>query len=98
MTDSKSPLTFFQKYLSLWVILCMVAGIAIGQFLPIIPSFLSRFEYAHVSLPMALLIWLMIYPMMMKVDFKSIIDVRKNPKGLFVTWVVRSEERRVGKE
>ena len=88
MTDSKSPLTFFQKYLSLWVILCMVAGIAIGQFLPIIPSFLSRFEYAHVSLPMALLIWLMIYPMMMKVDFKSIIDVRKNPKGLFVTWVV----------
>jgi arsenite transporter len=88
MTNAKSSLTFFQKYLSLWVALCMIAGIAIGQFLPTIPSFLSHFEYAHVSLPIALLIWLMIYPMMMKVDFKSIVDVRKNPKGLFITWVV----------
>ncbi len=65
----------------------MVAGILIGKFLPQIPDFLNRFEYAEVSIPMAILIWLMIYPMMMKVDFKSIKNVGKNPKGLFVTWV-----------
>ena len=66
----------------------MVAGILIGKFLPEIPQFLNRFEYAQVSIPIAVLIWLMIYPMMMKVDFQSIRDVGKNPKGLFVTWVV----------
>ena len=65
----------------------MVAGVLIGQFLPGIPAFLGRFEYANVSIPIAILIWLMIYPMMLKVDFQSIKDVGKNPKGLFVTWV-----------
>ena len=78
---------FFEKYLTVWVILCMVAGVLIGQFLPAIPAFLGRFEYANVSIPIAILIWLMIYPMMLKVDFQSIRDVGKNPKGLFVTWV-----------
>ena len=78
---------FFEKYLTIWVILCMVAGVLIGQFLPAIPAFLGRFEYANVSIPIAILIWLMIYPMMLKVDFQSIRDVGKNPKGLFVTWV-----------
>lgn len=66
----------------------MVAGILIGRFLPEIPQFLNRFEYAQVSIPIAVLIWLMIYPMMMKVDFQSIRNVGKNPKGLLVTWVV----------
>ncbi len=79
---------FFEKFLTLWVILCMIAGVLIGQFLPEVPAFLGRFEYARVSLPIAVLIWLMIYPMMMKVDFESIRNVGKNPKGLFVTWVV----------
>ena len=78
---------FFEKYLTLWVVLCMVAGISIGKFLPAIPDFLGKFEYANVSVPIAILIWIMIYPMMMKVDFKSVKNVRKNPKGLFVTWV-----------
>lgn len=78
---------FFEKYLSVWVILCMVAGILIGNFLPSVPAFLSRFEYERVSVPIALLIWLMIYPMMLKVDFTSIRNVGKNPKGLYVTWV-----------
>lgn len=82
-----SGIGFFQKYLSLWVILCMAVGVLIGKFLPIIPAFLNRFEYAKVSIPMAILIWLMIYPMMMKVDFQSIKNVGKNPKGLFVTWI-----------
>ena len=84
----KSPgIGFFEKYLTLWVALCMVAGVLIGKYLPGIPAFLSRFEYANVSIPIAVLIWLMIYPMMLKVDFQSIKDVGKNPKGLFVTWV-----------
>jgi len=65
----------------------MGAGILIGQFLPGVPAFLGRFEYASVSIPIAILIWLMIYPMMLKVDFQSIKDVGKNPKGLYVTWV-----------
>ena len=76
-----SPIGFFQKYLTVWVILCMAVGICIGKFLPQIPEFLNRFEYARVSIPMAILIWVMIYPMMMKVDFRSIKDVGKNPKG-----------------
>lgn len=78
---------FFEKYLTLWVVLCMAIGVLIGKFLPGIPSFLGRFEYAEVSIPIAILIWLMIYPMMMKVDFTSIKNVGKNPKGLYVTWV-----------
>ena len=78
---------FFEKYLTLWVALCMVVGVLIGKFLPAIPNFLGRFEYAQVSIPIAILIWLMIYPMMMKVDFASIKNVGKNPKGLFVTWI-----------
>ena len=82
-----SGIGFFEKYLTLWVVLCMVAGVLIGQFLPGIPAFLGKFEYANVSIPIAILIWLMIYPMMLKVDFQSIKDVGKNPKGLFVTWV-----------
>ena len=85
---STSPIGFFQKYLTVWVILCMAVGIFIGKYLPQIPEFLNRFEYARVSIPMAILIWVMIYPMMMKVDFRSIKNVGRNPKGLFVTWIV----------
>lgn len=87
MSKEKSGISIFQKYLTLWVIICMVIGILIGQFLPQIPDFLGQFEYAKVSVPMAILIWLMIYPMMMKVDFRSIKNVGKNPKGLFITWI-----------
>ena len=66
----------------------MVVGVLTGRFLPQIPAFLNQFEYARVSIPMAILIWVMIYPMMMKVDFRSIKNVGRNPKGLFVTWIV----------
>lgn len=79
---------FFEKYLTLWVILCMAAGVLIGSRLPAVPALLNRFQYAQVSIPIAILIWLMIYPMMLKVDFSSIRDVGRNPKGLYVTWVV----------
>ena len=87
MSKEKSAINAFQKYLTVWVILCMVVGVLIGKYLPGIPQFLNQFEYAKVSIPMAILIWLMIYPMMMKVDFQSIKNVGKNPKGLFVTWI-----------
>lgn len=87
MEKKSSGIGFFEKYLTVWVILCMAAGVLIGQFLPGVPAFLGKFEYANVSIPIAILIWLMIYPMMLKVDFQSIRNVGKNPKGLFVTWV-----------
>lgn len=77
---------FFEKYLTIWVILCMAIGVLIGRFLPAVPRFLGKFEYAQVSIPIAILIWLMIYPMMMKVDFASVKYIGKNPKGLYVTW------------
>jgi arsenite transporter len=78
----------FAKYLSLWVALCIALGVAIGVFLPAVPETLERFEYAKVSIPVAILIWLMIYPMMLKVDFKSIVNAGKKPKGLAITLVV----------
>ena len=83
--ENKKGISIFQKYLTVWVIICMVIGVFIGKFLPQIPEFLNRFEFAKVSIPMAILIWIMIYPMMMKVDFQSIKNVGKNPKGLFIT-------------
>ncbi len=85
--SENTGISFFEKYLTLWVALCMAAGILIGQFLPAIPEALGKLEYANVSIPVAILIWIMIYPMMMKVDFNSIKNVRKNPKGLWITWV-----------
>lgn len=85
--EKSSDIGFFERYLTVWVILCMIAGVLIGKFLPAIPAFLGRFEYANVSIPIAILIWLMIYPMMLKVNFHSIKAIGKNPKGLFVTWV-----------
>lgn len=88
MSEEKSSgISFFEKYLTVWVALCMVGGILIGRFLPAIPEFLGKLEYANVSIPVAVLIWLMIYPMMMKVDFKSVTHVGENPQGLFVTWI-----------
>ena len=84
---------FFEKYLTLWVALCIVAGIAVGQLLPVIPETLGRWEYANVSIPIAVLIWLMIYPMMLKVDFQSVRNVARQPKGIIVTcttnWLIK---------
>ena len=87
MKTEDTGISFFEKYLSVWVLLCMAAGVLIGVYIPAVPDFLSKFEYSSVSIPIAILIWLMIYPMMMKVDFKSIKNIRKNPRGLYVTWI-----------
>jgi arsenite transporter len=80
-------LGFFAKYLTVWVAICIVAGVILGQVLPTVPQTLSKFEYANVSIPVAILIWLMIYPMMLKIDFSSIVNATKKPKGLIVTCV-----------
>ena len=88
MSDKKlQGINFFNKYLTVWVLLCMVVGVLIGNYLPGVPAFLNQFKYANISIPIALLIWVMIYPMMMKVDFQSIKNVGKNPKGLYTTWI-----------
>jgi ACR3 family arsenite transporter len=79
---------FFERYLSVWVALCIAAGIAIGQFVPFVPNVLGGMSYAEVNLPVAVLIWVMIFPMMLQVDFKSIVGVKNEPKGLTITLVV----------
>lgn len=85
--NQNGGINFFQKYLSVWVLLCMAAGVAAGHFVPALSEILGRLQIAGISIPIALLIWIMIYPMMIKVDFQSIRNVGKNPKGLFVTWI-----------
>src|SRR5574344_893790 len=91
--EEKKGIGFFEKYLTIWVALCIVIGIAVGQWIPAIPDTLSKFEYANVSIPVALLIWLMIYPMMLKVDFQSVKTVGKRPKGIIITsvtnWLIK---------
>lgn len=84
----QAGISFFQRYLTIWVLLCMAAGILIGHFVPAVPAALGKLEVAGISIPIAVLIWIMIYPMMIKVDFQSIREVGRNPKGLFVTWIV----------
>lgn len=91
--ENKGGLGIFEKYLTIWVALCIVVGVLIGVYLPQIPQTLDKFTYAQVSIPVAILIWLMIYPMMLKVDFSAVKDVDKQKKGLIVTcgtnWLIK---------
>jgi len=89
-------LNLFERYLTLWVALCMVIGVALGKIMPSFVQSLRSLEFgqgSHVNVPIAILIWLMIIPMMMKVDFASILSVREKPRGLlvtlFVNWLVK---------
>ena len=86
-------LAIFERYLSVWVALCIVAGIGIGWLFPAVPAVLKRAEVAHVSIPVAILIWLMIYPMMLRVDFASLKNAGKRPRGLILTltlnWAIK---------
>ena len=79
---------FFERYLSVWVGLCIVAGVGLGYAMPGVFASIAALEYAHVNLVVAVLIWLMIYPMMVQIDFGSIKDVGKKPKGLVLTLVI----------
>jgi arsenite transporter len=86
-------LDLFERFLSLWVALCIVTGVAIGSALPSVMGAMSRLEVHHVNLPIAVLIWLMIYPMMLRIDFTALRGVGQRPKGLllvlFVNWLVK---------
>ena len=86
----------FERYLTLWVALCMIAGVILGKLFPGVVGVIRGMEFgqsSHINLPIALLIWLMIYPMMLKIDFASILGVRQRPGGilvtLFVNWLVK---------
>ena len=93
MEREMKGMSIFEKYLSVWVALCIIVGIAIGQWMPTVPEMLGKWEYANVSIPIAVLIWVMIYPMMLKVDFRSVRNVAKQPKGIVVTcvtnWIIK---------
>ena len=86
----------FERWLSLWVVLCMLTGVALGKLLPESTDALRRLEFgegSHINVPIALLLWLMIYPMMLRVDLASVLEVRRRPRGilvtLFVSWLVK---------
>ncbi|WP_373183099.1 ACR3 family arsenite efflux transporter [Halomonas campaniensis] len=83
----------FERFLSVWVALAIVAGVLLGQFAPAVPETLSRFEYAQVSIPVAILIWAMIFPMMAQIDFSAVLGVRRQPRGLIITtsvnWLIK---------
>ena len=87
-TNTASPMGLFERYLSLWVALCIAAGVGLGAVLPKLFEVIAGLEYARVNLVVALFIWVMIYPMMVNVDFASLKDVGKKPKGLCITLVV----------
>jgi arsenite transporter len=95
-TVAPKRLDFFERYLTVWVFVCMFVGVAIGKLAPGLTSALSKLEFgrdSHVNIPIAVLIWLMIYPMMLKIDFGGIKGVFARPKGLFVTlfvnWLIK---------
>ena len=88
-----TPMSVFERYLTVWVFLCIVAGIALGQFFPSVFQTIGSLEIAQVNLPVGLLIWVMIIPMLIKVDFSALSEVRQHVKGigvtLFVNWLVK---------
>jgi ACR3 family arsenite transporter len=95
-TDETRRLNVFERYLTLWVVLCMIAGVGVGKMFPGLIDALRKMEFgggSQINIPIAVLIWLMIYPMMLKVDFATVLGVRKRPRGLlitcFVNWMVK---------
>ena len=92
-TASPTPMSIFERYLTIWVFLCIIAGITLGQFFPTLFQAIGRMEFAQVNLPVGFLIWVMIIPMLVKVDFSALHEVRKHVRGigvtLFVNWLVK---------
>ena len=88
LNSSEAPMGLFERYLSLWVALCIALGITLGVLFPGIFEAVASYEYASVNLVVAVLIWVMIYPMMVSVDFSSLKDIGSKPKGLCITLVV----------
>ncbi|MBK7828237.1 MAG: ACR3 family arsenite efflux transporter [Nannocystis sp.] len=88
MKPATSPLGIFERYLSVWIALAIAAGVGLGNLLPGLFSSISKLEYANVNFVVAVLIWVMIYPMMIQIDFGAVRDVGRRPKGLIITLVV----------
>lgn len=88
MSEESEKMGFFERYLTIWVVLCIASGIALGKILGSSISVLSDMNIATVNIPVAILVWLMIFPMMVQIDFSSIKDVGRNPKGLALTLVI----------
>jgi len=88
VAQTPSPISLFERYLSVWVGLCIAAGVGFGALFPGVFQFVAGVEYANVNLVVAVLIWVMIYPMMVNVDFASLRDVGRKPRGLCITLVV----------
>lgn len=89
----KPAINFFEKYLTVWVLLCMAAGMLIGKFLPSVADRLESYQVLNTNIPIAVLTWVMIFPMMMKIDFKSILNVRKTYQGIMISsitsWLIK---------
>jgi ACR3 family arsenite transporter len=88
MSKESDQMGFFERYLSLWVALCIIGGIVLGKVLGSSIEFLSSMNIATVNIPVAVLVWLMIFPMMVQIDFSSIKEVGKNPRGLALTLII----------
>src|SRR5574338_1197601 len=88
-----APMSFFERYLTLWVFLCIVTGIVAGQVASALFQAIGRMEIAQVNLPVGLLIWVMIIPMLVKVDFGALHEVKQHVRGigvtLFVNWLIK---------
>ena len=93
LTAKPAPMSLFERYLSVWVLLCIVIGIVLGQQFPAQFQAVGRMEIARVNLPVGLLIWIMIIPMLLRVDFGALSDVKRHWRGigvtLFVNWAVK---------
>ena len=91
--SASAPMSVFERYLTVWVFLCIVAGVLLGQALPGVFQAIGRMEFAQVNLPVGLLIWVMIIPMLVKVDFAALHEVRQHVRGigvtLFINWLVK---------
>src|SRR6266498_2731122 len=91
--EAKPAIGFFERWLTLWVFLCIVAGIALGELAPAPAQTLGRLELARVNIPVGLLIWVMIIPMLMRIDFRALHEVRRHWRAMAVTlgvnWAVK---------
>src|SRR3974390_1176059 len=89
----ETPMSIFERFLTIWVAFCIIAGIALGHFFPAVFHAIGSAEIAKVNLPVAVLIWLMIIPMLMKIDFAALGEVKRHWRGigvtLFINWAVK---------
>ena len=87
MKETNEKISFFEKYLSIWVLLCMAAGILIARFMPSVQSFLQSLEFKGQNIILTVLMWLMIYPMMVRIDFNSLKNVGRHPQGIIISTI-----------